>query len=116
MHTSPAEFHINEHLSKLANFGDRMALILSMTTKEGDHSRAAQLLHTGTLAQDQVQYPAIGSLLAKELGAGDAVLPGFVSIAPNRGVSPLAHGPGFLGPNFAPLVVADGGIVSGQPQ
>ena len=39
-------------------------------------------MHTGTLAQDQIQYPALGSLIANELNDRDAVLPGFVSVAP----------------------------------
>src|SRR5438477_36297 len=31
-----------------------------------------------------------------------------VSIAPQRFFSPSAHAPGFLGPRYAPLLVADG--------
>jgi hypothetical protein len=106
--TSADGLRISEHLPKLAKHGDKLAVIRSMSTKEGDHGRGAQYVHTGYLANDQIQYPAIGSLLAKELAAADAVLPSFVSIGPNRFVSPLAHGPGFLGPQFAPLIVADG--------
>jgi hypothetical protein len=114
--TSAEAIRFSEHLPKIANFGDRMAVIRSMTTKEGEHTRAAQLMHTGTLAQDQILYPALGSLLAKELFDNEAVLPGYVSIAPNRATSPLAHSPGFLGPNFAPLVIGDGGVFAGGQQ
>src|SRR5262249_61920241 len=98
--TSAEPVRFSEHLPKLAKFGDRMAIIRSMTTKEGEHTRAAQLMHTGTLAQDQILYPALGSLLAKELLDSEAVLPGYVSIAPNRANSPLAHSPRVLGPHF----------------
>ena len=113
--TAAEPIRFSEHLPKIAKFTDRMAIVRSMTTKEGEHTRAAQLMHTGTLAQDQIQYPALGSLIAQELIDRDAVLPGFVSVAPNRATSPLAHSPGFLGPNFAPLVVGDGGPIRLQP-
>ena len=113
--TAAAGVRFSEHLPKLAKFTDRMAIVRSMTTKEGEHTRAAQLMHTGTLAQDQIQYPALGSLVAQELADREAVLPAFVSVAPNRATSPLAHSPGFLGPNYAPLVVGDGGPIRIQP-
>jgi hypothetical protein len=100
---------ISEHLPKLAKHMDRMALVRSMTTKEGEHGRANYYLRTGYLPQGEIEYPAIGALLSKELGPADAALPNFVSIAPNRPVNPAAHGPGFLGPQFAPLVVGESG-------
>src|SRR5262249_37354058 len=81
--------------------------IRSMTTKEGDHGRASFLMRTGYLPQGPIQYPAIGSLIAKELGQEDAPLPNFVSIAPYRFFNPAAYGPGFLRPVYSPLLVAD---------
>ena len=38
--TSAPGLRISEHLPKIAKFGDRMAVIRSMSTKEGDHGRA----------------------------------------------------------------------------
>src|SRR5205807_6390660 len=55
-----------------------------------------------------VQFPTIGSLFSKELEQPGAELPNFVSIAPYRFFSPAAYGPGFLGPQYAPLVVGEG--------
>src|SRR5262249_45572855 len=55
-----------------------------------------------------VQYPTIGSLFSKELEKPGAELPNFVSVAPYRFFSPAAYGPGFLGPQYAPLVVGEG--------
>src|SRR5438093_886058 len=49
-----------------------------------------------------------GSLVAKELHSEAADLPPFVAVAPQRGVAQNAFGPGFLGPQYAPLIVADG--------
>ena len=52
--------------------------------------------------------------MAKELGADDAELPNFVSIAPVRAFNPAAFGPGFLGPQYAPLVVGERGDADPQ--
>src|SRR5262249_62197134 len=49
-----------------------------------------------------------GSLVAKELAQGGGDLPPFVSIAPQRFLTPNSHGPGFLGPRYSPLFVAEG--------
>jgi hypothetical protein len=99
---------ISEHLPKVAKHMDRMAVVRSMSTKEGDHGRATYLLRTGYLPAGTIQYPMIGSLLARELGDKETALPNCVSIAPQRGVSAAAWGSGFLGPQYAPLIVGDG--------
>src|SRR4051794_15342952 len=98
---------ISEHLPRIAQFGDRMAVVRSMTSKEGDHGRGAYLMHTGYLPQNSVAHPALGALVAKELNRADAPLPSFVSIAPFRAFSPAAYSSGFLGPQYAPLLIAD---------
>jgi hypothetical protein len=106
---------ISEHLPKLARHADRMAIVRSMSTKEADHGRATYLMRTGRVPGGPVQYPVLGSLVAKELGSDDAELPGFVSIAPFRFLSPAAFGPGFLGPQYAPLVVGESAGFGQQP-
>jgi hypothetical protein len=108
--TSAPGLKISEHLPRLAKFGDRMAVIRSMSTKEGDHGRATFLMGTGYLPQGPIQYPSIGALVSKEIGREDASLPNFVSIGPARVFSPSAFGSGFLGPQYAPLIVADNGV------
>jgi hypothetical protein len=105
---------ISEHLPKIAKHGKRMAVIRSMSTKEGEHGRATALLRTGYMPTGAIQYPPIGALVAKELGATDAPLPSYVSIAPYRSFSPAAYGSGFLGPTYAPLIVGDMQQADGQ--
>jgi uncharacterized protein (DUF1501 family) len=100
---------ISEHLPKIAQHADRMAIVRSMNTKEADHGRATYLMRTGHLPGGPIQYPVLGSLVAKELEPPGAELPSFVSIAPFRFLSPAAFGPGFLGPQYAPLVVGENG-------
>ena len=86
-----------------------------MATKEGDHQRATFKMRTGYLPQGPIHYPTLGSLLSKELSDGTSPLPDFVSVAPYRFLSPAACGPGFLGPEFAPLIVGDANPVPTVP-
>jgi len=81
---------ISEHLPKIAQHMDRMAIIRSMKTKEADHGRATYQMRTGHLPGGPVQYPTLGSLLSREMEQPGAELPNFVSIAPYRFFSPAA--------------------------
>jgi len=103
--TSVSGIQISEHLPNVAKQMDHLAIIRSMQTKEGDHGRATYHLRTGYLPQGPVRYPSLGSLMSHELGSETAELPNFVSVMPNRQLSPGAYGAGFLGPRYAPLVV-----------
>src|SRR5437763_3827676 len=105
---------ISEHLPKLAERMKHVSLVRSMTSKEGDHGLATFFAHTGYPSRGPIRYPSLGSVVAKELGPDDAALPSFVSVAPFRVFSPAAHGPGFLGPRYAPLVVGESNL--GGPQ
>jgi hypothetical protein len=98
---------ISEHLPRLAKHMGQMVLVRSMSTREGEHSRGTHYMRTGYLPVGSIHYPSIGSLVAKELGDADSALPGSVSIAPFRILSPAAYGPGFLGPKYAPLVISE---------
>src|SRR6185437_15414706 len=73
--TSVPGMKFSEHLPRLAKHAKHLALVRSMSTKEGDHSRATYYLRTGYLPQGPVQYPPIGSTLSKELGSPSAALP-----------------------------------------
>jgi hypothetical protein len=105
--TATPGIKISEHLPKIATFMDKMAIIRSMNTKEGDHGLGTYYLHTGYAARGPIQYPSIGSLVAKEIGTDEAALPNYVSIAPYRQFNAEAYGSGFLGPKQAPLIVGD---------
>jgi hypothetical protein len=53
--------------------------------------------------------------VSKALGADGAALPNFVSVAPFRVFNAAAHGPGFLGPRYAPLIVGESTLGGPQP-
>lgn len=98
---------ISEHLPLVAKQMKRLAILRSMQTKEADHARATYLMRTGRTPGGPIQYPTLGSLVAKELEAKEAELPSFVSIAPARFLSAAAYSSGFLGPRYAPLIVGE---------
>jgi uncharacterized protein (DUF1501 family) len=100
---------ISEHLPRIARHADRLALVRSMSSKEGDHREAAYYVHAGYPQRGPIQYPTLGALVARETGSEDSDLPPFVSIAPVRRLSTAAHSPGFLGPRYAPLIVGEAG-------
>jgi uncharacterized protein (DUF1501 family) len=102
--TPVAGLRISENLPKLAAAAKELGIIRSMTTREGEHQRATQLLHTGQLPTDAVAYPALGSLLAKEIGDPEHDLPSYVTVSPSGGLGNF--GAGFLGPQYAPMAVS----------
>ena len=86
---------------KTAGVMKDVALIRSMTNKEGNHQRAAYQLHTGYSPSGSVKHPAFGSLAAAELGDPKFDLPHIVSIGgPTTGA-------GMLGVGYEPFVVGD---------
>ncbi len=112
--TSVPGIQIGEHLPTVAKQMKDLAIVRSMATKEGDHTRATYMMRTGYLPQGPIAYPTMGSFLSERLGDANSELPNFVSIAPYRFLSPAAFGPGFLGPKHTPLVV--GGQNTPVPQ
>ena len=104
--TSVPGIRISEHLPKVAGVMDHLSVIRSMSTKEGDHTRATYFMHTGYLPQGPIRYPTVGSFLGKELIDRQCDLPAFVSVNPFRAFSPAAYSPGFLGPGWSPLMVS----------
>ena len=98
--TKIAGVQFSEHFSKLAAAADKLAVIRSLTSPEGDHDRASTLLHTGYQPSPALAYPAVGAVLTRELASADADVPTFVSFGDTTG-------PGYLGPQFGPLIVGD---------
>jgi hypothetical protein len=112
--TSVPGIKISEHLPKLATHMQDLVLVRSMSTKEADHGRATYYLRTGRVPGGPIQYPPLGSFVAKELEHPEAALPSFVSISPFRGLNSAAFTPGFLGPRYAPLIVGENAAFGAQ--
>src|SRR3989440_8181271 len=99
--TNVPGIQVAEHWTHTAKVMDELAVIRSMTSKEGNHGRATYLLHTSYPPSGGIVHPGFGSLAAQQLGAADFDLPHFVSI------SGQTVGPSFLGVRYAPFVVTD---------
>lgn len=82
-----------------ARIMDDLAVIRSMTNREGQHQRASYQMHTGYVPSGSVKHPSFASCVAKEIGNPDVDLPSFVSVGPTTGA-------GFLGVDYEPFVVS----------
>ena len=100
--TAAPGVRISEHLPLVAKEMKHLAVIRSMSTKEGDHGRASYHLRTGYLQQGPIHYPALGSVVSKELADAEGELPGFVTVGQPRGAT-TGGAAGFLGPQYAPI-------------
>jgi len=103
--TAVPGIQISGYLPGVASNMKDLAIIRDMNTGEGDHGRGAQLMLTGYKPNPSTAYPSMGSLLSKELGSLENELPNYVSLSSNRRIGRVG-GPGFLGPQHAPLVVS----------
>lgn len=103
--TAVPGLRISEHLPGLAKHADQLAVVRSLSTKEGDHGRGTYLMRTGHAPGTPVKYPSIGSSISKELGDEYAPLPNYVAINQNIPFAAEAFGPGFLGPKFSAATV-----------
>lgn len=107
INTAAPGLRIGEHLPKLAEHGRQLAVVRSMASKEGDHDRATFFLRTGYTPVGAIKFPAVGAVLANELGSTGTDLPNFVSIAPSRYAANI--GGGLLGPKVDPLGIGRAG-------
>ena len=99
--TNVPGIRIAEHFPHMAAQMQDIALIRSLTSKEGNHNRASFLLHTGYLPTPTVKYPAFGAVAAAQQAEAQEALPAFVRIGPG---GRLRVGGGLLGSAYDPFV------------
>jgi hypothetical protein len=102
--TNVPGIQVAENLPKLAQHMHELAIIRSVTSKEGNHPRAQQLLHTGYLPNPTVKYPTLGSLVTQALAEKQTELPAFARIG---GRFRTAGGGGILGVGYDPFEIAN---------
>ncbi len=71
-------------LERVAEEMGSVALIRSMTSKEGDHERGTYTLKTGFRPDPTVVHPSIGAVLCHQLPADGVEIPRHVSILPGQ--------------------------------
>ncbi len=102
--TAVSGIQIAHTWTETAKVMNDLAIIRSMTNKEGQHDRATYQLHTGYIPSGSVKHPGLGSNIARELSQGPQEIPSVVGIGQNRqGVV----GAGFLGVDYEPFQVND---------
>ncbi len=82
MDTSVPGVQFSSLLPRCAEQMKHLTLIRSMSTLEGSHARGTHLMHVGFPAVPEIGYPAIGTVIAHELGAKDFPLPRYIAIDP----------------------------------
>ncbi|MCA8923813.1 MAG: DUF1501 domain-containing protein [Planctomycetes bacterium] len=99
--TSARGVSVSELLPRVAEQLEHLALIRSMATREGAHERAQYLLRTGYAPSGTVSHPDVSSWTSYSRPNPKLHLPAAICI----GGRP--QGPGFLGVEHAPLLIAD---------
>src|SRR5437016_11036686 len=97
---------ISEHLPKMAQVADNVTIVRSLYHTIPSHGPATVFMTTGNKPTPALQYPSLGSLVAKLLPAERAVPP-YVSFSDIRGGS--AGQAGYLGTAYNPFGVEGGG-------
>jgi Protein of unknown function (DUF1501) len=97
--TAASGISIAEGWNETARVMSQVALVRSMTNKEGNHQRATYQLHTGYVPSATIKHPNIGCTVAGELAESKFDLPHMVSVG-----GPTI-GAGFLGASMEPFVV-----------
>ncbi len=87
---------------KTAQVMDDIALIRSMSNKEGNHQRATYQMHTGYVPSGSVKHPSFAACVAEQIKTEDLDLPSVVSVGQTQGA-------GFLGVQYEPFVVQNPG-------
>jgi hypothetical protein len=98
--TSVAGIRICEHLARTAKIMSEVALIRSLTHELGNHDTGSHYLLTGHRPATVVQYPSLGSIIARETG-GALALPPYIAIPD----SVPSAGSGYLPGAYSPFAI-----------
>lgn len=102
--TAVSGIQLAQGWDKTAAMMNDIALIRSMTNKEGNHRRATYQMHTGYVPSGSVKHPSLSALLAKETADRSFDLPSVVSVGNTVGA-------GFLGVDYEPFRVDQPGEI-----
>ena len=97
--TAVSGIRIAQGWEQTARLMPEIAIIRSMTNREGNHRRASYQMHTGYIPSGSVKHPSLGAYIAKEIPNPKLDLPAVVSVGQSQGA-------GFLGVDYDPFVVA----------
>ena len=99
--TAVPGIHISELLPKTAQHMDKLSLIRSINSKNGDHGKGRYQMEHGRNEMPGIDYPHLGSVCAKGLERDNSPLPGFIRV-PGGG---RGRDAAYLGPAYNSLAV-----------
>ncbi len=106
--TNVAGIQVSELLPKIAKSMDKLALVRSMHTRGNDHPQATHYAITGHEINPAMQFPSLGSIVTKELGARNAVPPHVLVPKWNSGRQYEDYfRASFLGGDYDPMCIPD---------
>jgi len=105
IHTNVPGLDICEHLPRLAQRMDRLAVIRSLVGSEGHHASFQCMTGQTHARQPGGGWPSLGSVVSKLQGPTHPAVPPFVGLSPKMKTSTWADAgqPGFLGRAHAPI-------------
>jgi hypothetical protein len=106
--TNVAGIQVSELLPQIAKRMDKLSLVRSMHTRGNDHPQGCHYAITGHESNPVMQFPSIGSVIAREMGARNGIPPHILvpQWAQNRQYEQY-FGAGFLGPDYDPMALPD---------
>jgi hypothetical protein len=106
--TNVPGIQISELLPQLARRMDRLSLVRSMHTRGSDHPQGTHYAITGHEVNPAMQFPSIGSILAKETGARNSMPPHVLTPHWEKARQYEDYfRSGFLGPEYDPMCIPD---------
>src|SRR5579884_2746013 len=99
--TNVKGIYLSEHLPRLAKQMDKFSILRSVTSPDGNHETATHYLLTGYPFSPALEYPAYGSVIAREKGFQNGMPPYALF-----GGFPFAHGGGgYMGAVYNPFQI-----------
>jgi len=104
--TSVPGVQISELLPRTAQQMHHLALVRGINTKNNDHGKGTYMMMTGRRQTPAADFPKLGAVAAKALGADRHSLPGHIHVANGSGAR--NNDAAYLGPMFASVTVGSG--------
>ena len=105
--TSIPGVHFSELVPNTAKIAHKISVIRSMATKDPNHSTGVPRIQRGDPLNRGVDYPYLGSAIAKLIGPANPDLPPYIWIKPGNGGF-IHREAGFLGSKYGALALGDG--------
>jgi hypothetical protein len=96
---------ISQYLPKTATVMDKICVIKSMTSQNGDHGRGQYVQHRNYAPRATIVHPTMGSWVTRLRGRKNKTIPGFVTI----GGGAATASAGFFGAKFAGVPIGNPG-------